>query len=77
MLCSSFLTGKHEIMKYMSQNEAGSKSAFFLFSCFHVFLLKWLRDWPVSKDASFYELADRPPGWHATRTNVGEPWIRA
>ena len=31
----------------------------------------------VSKDASLYELADLPPGWHATRNIIHEPWIRA
>jgi hypothetical protein len=31
----------------------------------------------VSKDASLYKLADMPPGWHAWRKSVNEPWIKA
>jgi len=31
----------------------------------------------LSKDASLYELADMPPGWHAWRKSVNEPWVKA
>jgi hypothetical protein len=31
----------------------------------------------VALDPSVVELADLPPGWHAQRDAVGEPWIRA
>lgn len=30
----------------------------------------------VASDPSLLELADLPPGWHAWRVDVGNPWIR-
>jgi uncharacterized protein DUF4262 len=32
---------------------------------------------PIDRDLSLAELADLPQGWYATRSQVGQPWIRS